>query len=83
MSRQTETERTAYCHTRAAECARAAMEKTMAELKDAYINLEQGWLLLAPELGDDRKPQPGVEPTERPPGTMPARSRNRSARHRR
>jgi hypothetical protein len=81
MPRQSE--RTAYCHRQAAECAKAALETTIADLKEAYVNLEQGWLHLAPELTENPKPTSRIEPTEGSIGSMPARSRSRSVRHRR
>jgi hypothetical protein len=43
-------ERTAYCRKQAAECAAAAIATALAEVKEAYLNLEQGWLKLAPEV---------------------------------
>jgi hypothetical protein len=43
-------ERTAYCRKQAAECAAAATATALAEVKEAYLNLEQGWLQLAPEI---------------------------------
>jgi hypothetical protein len=42
--------RTAYCRQQAAECAAAAAATALLEVKEAYLNLEQGWLKLAPEL---------------------------------
>jgi hypothetical protein len=48
MSRSSE--RTAYCRKQAAECAAAATATALAEVKEAYLNLEQGWLQLAPEI---------------------------------
>jgi hypothetical protein len=48
MSRSSE--RTAYCRKRASECAAAATVTALAEVKEAYLNLEQGWLQLAPEI---------------------------------
>jgi hypothetical protein len=46
--------RTAYCRQQAAECAAAATATTLSEVKEAYLNLEQAWLKLAPELEGDR-----------------------------
>jgi hypothetical protein len=49
-------DQTTYCHRQAAECARAALEATLAEVREAYVSLEQGWLHLAPETSDNQKP---------------------------
>jgi len=46
--------RTAYCGQQAAECASAATATTLSEVKEAYLNLEQAWLKLAPELEGGR-----------------------------
>jgi hypothetical protein len=46
--------RTDYCRAQAAECAAAAETTTILELKEAYLNLEQGWLQLAPEIEGGR-----------------------------
>jgi hypothetical protein len=48
MSRSSE--RTTYCRKQAAECAAAATATALAEVKEAYLNLEQGWLQLVPEI---------------------------------
>jgi hypothetical protein len=50
-------QRTAYCQEQAAECAKAAVSSTIAEVKEAYLNLEQGWLQLAPEVADTSVPE--------------------------
>jgi hypothetical protein len=42
--------RTAYCHTQAARCAAAAANARASDVKEAYLNLEQAWLHLAPDL---------------------------------
>jgi hypothetical protein len=47
MHRLSETERTAYCHRQACACAAAASAAAMADVREAYVNLEQGWLTLA------------------------------------
>jgi hypothetical protein len=44
----------AYCRRQAAECARRALQATLAEVREAYVNLEQGWLQLAPETSDNQ-----------------------------
>jgi hypothetical protein len=42
-------ERTAYYRKQAAACATAALATAIAEVKRAYLDLEQGWLCLAPK----------------------------------
>ena len=44
-----EAERTAYYRRQAAACATAALTTAIAEIKQAYLDLEQGWLCLAPK----------------------------------
>ena len=46
--------RTVYCQQQANECAMAASGTLIAEVKDAYLNLEQGWLQLALGMEDER-----------------------------
>jgi hypothetical protein len=43
-------ERTEHCRKQAAECAAAASATAIFDVKEAYRNLEQGWLKLAPEM---------------------------------
>ena len=75
MSRTTQ--RTEYCRQQAAECAIAAAASCIANVREAYLNLEQGWLELAPDIEDSRNGSIGsppqrsadaVKPTE---GTAP------------
>jgi hypothetical protein len=47
--------RTAYCHQQAAECASAATTVISGEIRQAYLNIEQAWLRLAPEINNRRK----------------------------
>lgn len=48
--------RTEYCHHQANECARAASEAAAGDVKEAYANLEQAWLQLAPEVDERQVP---------------------------
>jgi hypothetical protein len=55
--------RTAYCREQAAECALAATTAILGEVRQAYLNIEQAWLQLAPDIdggqtfsGKSRKP---------------------------
>lgn len=42
--------RTAYCQQQAAQCASAAIATTLNEIREAYLNMEQAWLHLAPDV---------------------------------
>jgi hypothetical protein len=42
-------ERTAYYRQQASVCSTAALTTTIAEVRQAYLELEQGWLCLAPK----------------------------------
>jgi hypothetical protein len=46
--------RTQYCHQQAAECASAAMTTTLSEAREAYLNMEQAWLQLAPDVDSNQ-----------------------------
>ena len=46
--------RTAYCHQQAAECASAATTAILGEVRQAYLNIEQAWLQLAPDIDGDK-----------------------------
>ena len=46
--------RTAYCHQQAAECASAATTAILGEVRQAYLNIEQAWLQLAPDIDGGR-----------------------------
>jgi len=47
--RNNDAERLAQYRQEAATCARAALTTAIAEIKQAYLDLEQGWLCLAPK----------------------------------
>lgn len=53
------TERTAYYRRQAFACATAALTTAIAEIKQAYLDLEQGWLCLAPKAVLDDRVDPG------------------------
>lgn len=65
-----DTERTAYYRQQASACATAALTTAIAELRQAYLDLEQGWLCLAPKieasLNDQVDPVPGRHPETKP-----------------
>ncbi len=44
-----------YCREQAAECAAKAAATGIPEVREGYLNLEQGWLQLAPK-GDASVP---------------------------
>ncbi len=47
-------DRKLYCQQQAAECASAANATNLSEIKEAYLNMEQAWLQLAPDIDSDR-----------------------------
>jgi hypothetical protein len=68
-----------YCRRQAAECARRALEATLTEVREAYVNLEQGWLRLAPETNENEEASVESEPARRST-SAPGGARSRSAR---
>jgi hypothetical protein len=58
-------DRKSYCQQQAAECASAAATTTLSEIKDAYLNMEQAWLRLAPDIDSNQtfaiRPEPDEE----------------------
>lgn len=54
MHRHNDAERTAYYRQQASSCATAALTTAIAEVKQAYLDLEQGWLCLAPKIETGR-----------------------------
>jgi hypothetical protein len=50
MHRHKDAEQTAYYRQQASACATAASATAIAEVKQAYLDLEQGWLCLAPKV---------------------------------
>jgi len=49
MDRLTDSKRTTFYRQEASACATAALMTGIAEIKQAYLELEQGWLCLAPK----------------------------------
>jgi hypothetical protein len=49
MGRRKDVERADYYRQEASTCARAALTSAIADIKQAYLELEQGWLSLAPK----------------------------------
>ena len=47
-------ERTAHCRQQAAACASAATAAILGEARQAYLNIEQAWLQLAPDIDGGR-----------------------------
>jgi len=56
MHRHKNAERTAYYRQEASACATAALTSAIAEIKQAYLDLEQGWLCLAPKSSRSDEP---------------------------
>jgi len=54
MHRDKEAERTAYCRREASACETAAVTTAIAEIKQAYLDLQQGWLSLLPKVETSR-----------------------------
>ena len=50
MPRYKDAERATYCRQEASACAQAALTTVIIEIKQAYLDLEQGWLSLAPKV---------------------------------
>jgi hypothetical protein len=49
MDRLTDSKRTTFYRQEASACATAALATSIAEIKQAYLELEQGWLCLTPK----------------------------------
>jgi hypothetical protein len=49
MDRLTDAKRTTFYRQDAFACAAAALTTSIAEIKQAYLELEQGWLCLTPK----------------------------------
>jgi hypothetical protein len=49
MDRLTDAKRTIFYRQEASACATAALTTSIAEIKQAYLELEQGWLCLTPK----------------------------------
>ena len=47
--------RSEYCRGQAAQCAHSANSVALPDVKEAYLNLEQGWLQLALEFESELK----------------------------
>jgi hypothetical protein len=62
--------RTTYCRQQAAECALAATTAILGEVRQAYLNIEQAWLQLAPDINRVSRP---AHPIERAPEAQKAR----------
>ncbi len=66
-----------HCRREAAECGRRALKATLAEVREAYVNLEQGWLRLAPETSDNQESSAEGGPGRRiASASGPAKSRS-------
>lgn len=52
MDRRDSVERTKHYRQQASLCATAALATAIAEVRQAYLNLEEGWLCLAPKVSE-------------------------------
>jgi hypothetical protein len=68
-----------HCRREAAECGRKALKATLAEVREAYVNLEHGWLRLAPETSDNQESSAEAGPGRRI-ASAPGLTRSHSAR---
>jgi hypothetical protein len=55
--------RTAYCRQQAAECALAATTAILGEVRQAYLNIEQAWLQLAPDINSETDRKKAARPS--------------------
>ena len=55
--------RTAYCRRQAAESALAATTANLGEIREAYLNIEQAWLQLAPDINSDSDRKKAARPS--------------------
>lgn len=78
--RHNDVEPTAYCRQQASACAAAALTAAIAEIKQAYLDLEQGWLSLAPKPETNSAPS-GSATTTREVDSKPNRARSRKGAH--
>lgn len=62
MHRRKRADQTAYYRRQASECAAAASVTSVAEVRQAYLDLEQGWLSLAPKAEDPTDPATAASP---------------------
>ncbi len=53
-----------YCREQAAECAAKAAATGIPEVREGYLNLEQGWLQLAPKGDASPAPAATAEPRQ-------------------
>lgn len=58
------TNRTEYCRRQAADCASAAAATKVDNVREAYRNLEQAWLELAPDIENSGRISPASTPTD-------------------
>jgi hypothetical protein len=78
--RHKDAERGVYYRQQASVCATAALTTASAEVKQAYLDLEQGWLCLAPKVDENSvvsAPVKGVNDTD----SQSSRASSRNAAH--
>jgi hypothetical protein len=57
-------EHSEYCRQQAAECAAAAVAATVTPVREAYLDMAQAWLGLAPGIGDTVLAGPSSQPRD-------------------
>jgi hypothetical protein len=55
--------RTTYCRQQAAECALGATTAILGEVRQAYLNIEQAWLQLAPDINSETDRKKAARPS--------------------
>lgn len=71
MGRRKEAERVDYYRQEASTCARAALTSAIADIKQAYLELEQGWLSLTPKPKESLDDLSVAEPAGNGSGSAP------------
>jgi hypothetical protein len=68
MDRRRDVERAAYYRRQASTCAKAALTTAVVDIRQAYLELEQGWLCLVPKpkegFDDSRVAEPASDASE-------------------
>ncbi len=87
MGHRTDIKRADYYRREASTCARAALASAVADIKQAYLELEQGWLSLAPKpmesLNDLSVGEPGSDSCGSAPQPVSEKVIEDANRHRR
>lgn len=60
MDRRKDIKRVQYCRQQASECMTAAEATVIAEVREAYLQLAEGWRRLAPKAAEVSGDRPGL-----------------------